>query len=66
MHDKYEFFVRHIWISEGKKITAQALCKRYRFRAQLLSFCHVSGSGVAQGDVVDTLAEWDTALGDKK
>lgn len=54
LHDKYEFFVRHIWKSEGKKITALALFKRYRFSAQLLSFFRVSGSEVAQGDVVDT------------
>lgn len=54
LHDKYEFFVRHIWKSEGEKITALALFKRYRFSAQILSFCRVSGSEVPQGDVVDT------------
>lgn len=53
LHDKYEFFVRRIWRSGGG-ITAQVLFKRYRFSAQLLSFCRVSGSEVALGDIVDT------------
>ena len=42
------------WRGEKKNITARSLFKRYRFSAQALSFCHVRGSEVARGDVVDT------------
>lgn len=55
------YFAWQLWIfcethleKWGGKKTAGALCKRYRFRAQLLSFCRVSGSEVTRGDVVDT------------
>lgn len=49
LHDKYEFFVRQIWKKEGREITAQTLCKRCRFKAQVLSFCNASGSKGVQG-----------------
>lgn len=55
LHDKYEFLCdAHLEKWRKKKKKAQALFKRYRFSAQLLSFCSVSGSEVAHSQQSET------------